>query len=76
VQATIGYTQYFTGVPPLLVGLHVFGATVVWIAALRVVLRMRAPMEAAAVERQADGLARSSGGIQYAGGLTGRDVLA
>jgi cytochrome c oxidase assembly protein subunit 15 len=34
-QGVIGYTQYFTGVPPLLVGLHVVGAVVVWIAALR-----------------------------------------
>jgi cytochrome c oxidase assembly protein subunit 15 len=76
LQATVGYTQYFTGVPPLLVGLHVFGATVVWIAALRVVLRMKAPVDVDAMEPQADGLARSSGGIQYAGGRTGRDVLA
>ena len=30
VQATIGYVQYFNGVPALLVGLHLFGATVVW----------------------------------------------
>lgn len=35
-QGAIGYTQYFMGVPPLLVGFHVFGAVAVWIAALRV----------------------------------------
>ena len=34
LQGAIGYTQYFTGVPPLLVGLHVFGACLVWLAAL------------------------------------------
>jgi heme a synthase len=34
-QGAIGYAQYFTGVPPLLVGLHILGATVVWIAVLR-----------------------------------------
>jgi cytochrome c oxidase assembly protein subunit 15 len=34
-QAGIGYLQYFTGVPPGLVLLHVLGATVVWISVLR-----------------------------------------
>jgi cytochrome c oxidase assembly protein subunit 15 len=34
-QAVVGYTQYFTGVPVLLVGVHIAGATAVWIAALR-----------------------------------------
>ena len=34
-QSALGYTQYFTGVPALLVGLHIFGATAVWIAVLR-----------------------------------------
>jgi cytochrome c oxidase assembly protein subunit 15 len=31
-QAAVGYTQYFTGVPALLVGIHVAGAAVVWAA--------------------------------------------
>ena len=35
----IGYTQYFTGVPVGLVAAHVLGATLVWIAAVEVVLR-------------------------------------
>lgn len=34
-QSALGYTQYFTGVPALLVGLHILGATAVWIAVLR-----------------------------------------
>jgi cytochrome c oxidase assembly protein subunit 15 len=34
LQGTIGYVQYFTGVPEVLVGLHVLGATLVWIATL------------------------------------------
>ncbi len=29
-QGIVGYTQYFTHLPALLVGVHVFGATVVW----------------------------------------------
>ncbi|MHB8681396.1 MAG: COX15/CtaA family protein [Acidimicrobiales bacterium] len=33
-QGVIGYTQYFSHLPPLLVGIHLFGATVVWSAAL------------------------------------------
>lgn len=34
-QAAVGYTQYFTGVPAILVGVHILGAVVVWIAAIR-----------------------------------------
>lgn len=34
VQAAIGYTQYFTGVPVLLVGFHIIGATLAWVAVL------------------------------------------
>jgi len=37
-QAALGYTQYFTGVPELLVGIHVAGAVTVWIAALHLAL--------------------------------------
>jgi len=35
VQGAIGYTQYFTGVPPWLALVHVLGSTLVWIAVLR-----------------------------------------
>jgi cytochrome c oxidase assembly protein subunit 15 len=34
-QGTLGYVQYFTGVPEGLVGLHVLGSALVWVAALR-----------------------------------------
>jgi cytochrome c oxidase assembly protein subunit 15 len=44
LQGAIGYTQYFTGVPPLLVGLHVLGACLVWLAVLRLRLEMRTPL--------------------------------
>jgi heme a synthase len=40
-QATIGWVQYFTGVPVVLVGLHILGATVVWSAMCFVVLACR-----------------------------------
>ncbi len=38
VQGAIGYVQYFNDVPPLLVGLHVAGATAVFAAAMGVLL--------------------------------------
>ena len=34
-QAAVGYVQYFTGVPELLVGVHIAGAAAVWAAAVR-----------------------------------------
>ena len=45
-QAAVGYTQYFTGVPPLLVAVHVAGAVAVWVATLRLVLAMHRQVEA------------------------------
>jgi len=40
-QGVIGYTQYFLNVPPLLVGLHMLGACLVWVACLSVLMTMR-----------------------------------
>ncbi|MEC8947386.1 MAG: COX15/CtaA family protein [Actinomycetota bacterium] len=34
-QAVIGWTQYFTGVPVVLVGLHVAGATALWMVVVK-----------------------------------------
>ena len=49
VQGAIGYTQYFTGVPPWLVIVHVLGSTLVWIAVLEFFLSLKAhPVEAPA----------------------------
>jgi len=42
-QAALGYLQYFTGVPVLLVGFHIAGATAVWVAALRLHLAFSVP---------------------------------
>ena len=33
-QPGVGYTQYFTGIPALLVGIHVAGATALWAATI------------------------------------------
>jgi heme a synthase len=40
-QGVIGYVQYFTDLPELLVGLHMLGSALVWIAVLRVLLALR-----------------------------------
>lgn len=40
-QGVIGYAQYFTGLPIVLVGLHMLGAALIWIAVLRVALSLR-----------------------------------
>jgi cytochrome c oxidase assembly protein subunit 15 len=40
-QGVIGYVQYFTHLPEAVVGLHMFGACLVWVATLRVLLSFR-----------------------------------
>jgi len=48
VQGGIGYAQYFTGVPELLVGAHIAGATLLWVLSVRLVLDAsgeRAPVD-------------------------------
>lgn len=40
-QGLVGYTQYFTGLPWLLVAIHMLGATVVWTLAVLLLLRLR-----------------------------------
>lgn len=42
VQGAIGYTQYLTGVPPMLVLVHIAGSVAVWIAALVFLLDLTA----------------------------------
>ena len=46
LQAAIGWTQYFTGVPELLVGLHLIGATALWgtVVALALDAREQVPV--------------------------------
>jgi heme a synthase len=48
-QGALGYTQYFLGVPPVLVLLHVAGAVAVWIVALRFYLGLFAHPESVQV---------------------------
>ena len=54
-QGVIGYVQYFTDLPEILVGLHMMGSALVWIAVLRVLLALRErPVGAAEVPAQVD----------------------
>jgi len=45
-QGGIGYLQYWLGVPAELVSLHLLGATLVWVAAMRVLVAARRPLVA------------------------------
>ncbi|MEU0847313.1 COX15/CtaA family protein [Streptomyces flaveolus] len=49
-QGVIGYVQYFTDLPEVLVGLHMFGSCLVWIGTLRVLLSLRERPEETATE--------------------------
>jgi cytochrome c oxidase assembly protein subunit 15 len=40
-QGVIGYVQYFTNLPEVLVGLHMLGSALVWIGVLRVLFALR-----------------------------------
>jgi cytochrome c oxidase assembly protein subunit 15 len=40
-QGALGYIQYFSDLPELLVGAHMLGSCLVWIATLRVLLSLR-----------------------------------
>ena len=40
-QGVIGYVQYALGVPAVLVGFHIFGACLVWLATVRLVTTVR-----------------------------------
>ncbi len=45
-QGTLGYLQYAAGVPELLVGAHVLGSVLVWVAVLRFHLALTEPIPA------------------------------
>ncbi|MFJ1924676.1 MULTISPECIES: heme A synthase [unclassified Streptomyces] len=55
-QGVIGYVQYFTDTPEILVGLHMFGSCLVWIGVVRVLLSQRErPVDAPRVPGPAAG---------------------
>lgn len=59
-QAAVGYVQYFTGVPALLVAAHVAGATAVWVAVLRFRLGLQTRAAPAIPDRPTPALEKAS----------------
>lgn len=57
-QAAVGYVQYFSGVPAVLVAVHIVGAVSVWVAVLRFVLGLHAAIPKSIPERDLVELAR------------------
>jgi heme a synthase len=58
LQAVLGYTQYLSGVPALLVGLHVLGATLLFIATMHLLLdRITTTAPTASTEVESDAVA-------------------
>jgi cytochrome c oxidase assembly protein subunit 15 len=53
-QGLIGFLQYFTGLPVVLVGAHLLGACLVWIAAVRLLLAATTRQPAPAGQPAAD----------------------
>lgn len=70
LQGAVGYTQYFTGVPPGLVALHILGASLVWVAVLLVYQRMWAPLVPAT-----SSAAQSTGGTELPDHLPHGDLV-
>ncbi|MFE0652104.1 heme A synthase [Streptomyces sp. NPDC059534] len=54
-QGAIGYVQYFTGVPEVMVAVHMLGSSLMWIAVVRLALSLRErPVPAPEIPAQAD----------------------
>lgn len=70
LQGAVGYTQYFTGVPPMLVALHVLGATLVWLAVVHLMLTMTSPVAEPGTHPR-----ESGHGDDIAPHPTGRDLV-
>lgn len=70
LQIGIGYAQYFSGVPPLLVGVHVLGSCLVWLSAVSFLLHLRTPLG------EAGPTVRSSGDELPVDVGAGRDAIA
>jgi cytochrome c oxidase assembly protein subunit 15 len=66
-QGVIGYVQYFTDLPEVLVGLHMFGSAVTWIAVLRVLLALRERPETTAGAQAPADRAQEPVGVAVAG---------
>jgi cytochrome c oxidase assembly protein subunit 15 len=71
-QAAVGYVQYFTGVPEVLVGVHIAGAAAVWAAAVNWLLHLTTVTPAIAPgDPSLDGRDGRTLEVRAAGGYTG-----
>lgn len=75
-QGAIGYIQYATGLPVAVVGAHVLGACLVWIAALRLVLSMHTPHLLLPVGRAQASTATPLAAVQPQNGRSGSSATA
>lgn len=66
LQGALGYTQYVTGVPELLVGLHVLGSMLMWAAVLRLLLTLTEPLPLAAPAASSGAVAAPGAGAPAA----------
>lgn len=62
-QGLLGYVQYAADVPELLVGAHVLGSALVWVAVLRVHLALTAPHPAAPAAAVAPATVPTAGAV-------------
>lgn len=60
VQGAVGYTQYFTGLPIVLVAIHVLLACVLWIAVLFLPMSLREPVPIVQPTKGSSATARKS----------------
>ena len=69
-QGAVGYIQYFNGVPKLLVGIHIAGATAVWAATiqLNLVLHRRTAGARAALEPDGEAAEEPAPALAATGG--------
>lgn len=72
-QGAVGYVQYLTELPEILVGTHLLGAALVWIAVLRVLLSVRERGTPVA-ERPADAAGGTGVGPQRTGPAVREDA--
>lgn len=73
LQGALGYAQYFSGVPPLMVAGHVLGASLLWVAVLNLALVMSQPNPTGSLVTGTLPPAQSGG--EHAGDLTHRDLV-
>ena len=60
LQGGIGYVQYFNGVPELLVGVHIAGATLLWVLTIMIFVRSTRASASVECERISSGVVEAA----------------